>query len=444
MTDTDPCPKHTPCSNWPSRLDVQGPDQFLELVNELKASAECGELDILHASHSFDAVKHDGQWASDFFKRRVRCRTSGKCFELGADTYHERAVWAEIDPAPRHEERVQALLLSLALGDSLGLPYEGLGPQAIARRRGGKPLRHSLLFRRGLLSDDTEHAIMTLLAFQIAGGDSAKFARSLARRMRLWFICIPPGIGMATAKACLKLWLGFPSSRSGVRSAGNGPCMRAPILGVLIPDDDLRCQFVDASSRLTHTDPRAIESARFIAALAAANTSACPLKPDVVRAIADRELTQPDLHTEVVKSIDIATRGGRIADLGYTRGPSGFVLHTVPAVTIAVLANPTDPMTAIEDCIRAGGDTDSTAAIAAAICGAAIRPDALPQDLLYGIIDFPISRKYLARLTTDLAMRDAQEKRNILHLLRWIVMPLRNLIMLIVVLVHGFRRLTRL
>ena len=61
MSEPDPRPEHTPCSDWPSRLDVRGPDHFLELVNELKAATERDELDVLHASHPFDAVMQDGE-----------------------------------------------------------------------------------------------------------------------------------------------------------------------------------------------------------------------------------------------------------------------------------------------------------------------------------------------------------------------------------------------
>ncbi|TVS08433.1 MAG: hypothetical protein EA424_28605 [Planctomycetaceae bacterium] len=45
---------------------------------------------------------------------------------------------------------------------------------------------------------------------------------------------LPAGVGMATARACLKLWLGFPPKRSGVDSAGNGPAMGKAVLGRLM------------------------------------------------------------------------------------------------------------------------------------------------------------------------------------------------------------------
>jgi ADP-ribosylglycohydrolase len=51
------------------------------------------------------------------------------------------------------------------------------------------------------------------------------------------------------------MWLGVKTPD--VFSAGNGAALRTPILGVLGAPREL----VDLSSRLTHTDPRALEGA---------------------------------------------------------------------------------------------------------------------------------------------------------------------------------------
>jgi hypothetical protein len=50
-------------------------------------------------------------------------------------------------------------------------------------------------------------------------------------RLRGWLLSLPAGIGFATLRAILKLWLGFPLNRSGVYSAGNGPAMRVAVIG---------------------------------------------------------------------------------------------------------------------------------------------------------------------------------------------------------------------
>jgi len=49
-------------------------------------------------------------------------------------------------------------LLGTALGDSLGLPSEGMSRARIANRWKG-PLKQRFLFGHGMLSDDTEHTI---------------------------------------------------------------------------------------------------------------------------------------------------------------------------------------------------------------------------------------------------------------------------------------------
>ena len=160
-------------------------------------------------------------------------------------------------------------LLGGALGDSLGLPAENMTAGRIARRWQG-PLRHRFLGRRGMVSDDTEHAGMTLLSLHECGGDPDLFAKALAKRLRWWLAGIPAGVGFATVRSILKLWLGFSPGKSGVWSAGNGPLMRAAVIGAYFAKDPAKRQsFTEVSTRITHRDPRAGEAARMIAEAAA-------------------------------------------------------------------------------------------------------------------------------------------------------------------------------
>src|SRR3954471_4814661 len=155
------------------------------------------------------------------------------------------------------ERSLTSCLTGMAVGDALGLPHEGLSPRR-ARRRFPDVDRFHFLVGRGMFSDDTEHACMTGQALLYSGGDGPRFARSLAWRLRWWLVGCPPAIGLATLKACLKLWLGFGPNRSGVWSAGNGPCMRAPVLGVALENcPELIAEFVRRCTRITHTDPKA-------------------------------------------------------------------------------------------------------------------------------------------------------------------------------------------
>src|SRR5690606_2060675 len=111
----------------------------------------------------------------------------------------------------------------------------------------------------------TEHACMTAQALIASGGDPALFRRDLARRLRWWLAALPAGVGLATARSVGKLWLGVSPERSGVHSAGNGPAMRAPVIGVYARGLDELAALTDASTRITHTDQRAIDGARAVA-----------------------------------------------------------------------------------------------------------------------------------------------------------------------------------
>lgn len=55
----------------------------------------------------------------------------------------------------RRVEALQGRVLGTAAGDAVGLPFEKLSRAAVARLM-ALPLEHSLVARRGLVSDDTE------------------------------------------------------------------------------------------------------------------------------------------------------------------------------------------------------------------------------------------------------------------------------------------------
>ena len=91
------------------------------------------------------------------------------------------------------ERHLIGLLLGTAVGDALGLPAEGLSPGKIQRRWKGE-WRMSLIFGRGMVSDDTEHAFFVGQSLLTAPAHSAEFARGLASRIRWWFLGLPAGV----------------------------------------------------------------------------------------------------------------------------------------------------------------------------------------------------------------------------------------------------------
>lgn len=147
---------------------------------------------------------------------------------------------------------------------SVGLPYEGVSRKRLPRLL-GKPDPHRFLFGKGMVSDDTEHTCMVAQSFIAANFEVDAFTKEFARRLRWWLMAFPAGVGFATMRSCVKLWLGFSPKLSGVFSAGNGPTMRSAIGGAVFDDVDQIARFVHASTVITHSDPKAEYGAMAVA-----------------------------------------------------------------------------------------------------------------------------------------------------------------------------------
>lgn len=337
-------------------------------------------------------------------------------------------------------------LLGTAAGDAIGLPYEGI-PRCRAAKLFGPPDRHRFLLRRGMVSDDTEHACMVAQALIASGADPDAFLRSFGWRLRWWLLGLPAGIGFATLRAILRLWIGFPPTRSGVFSAGNGPAMRAAILGAAVDDHDLLRRLVHAATIATHTDPKAEHGALAIALaarMARAREAVAPadFAMEFRSALEDPDSELADLVDRAAESV---TQGhdtkAFAASLGLADGVSGYVCHSVPVAIHAWLAHPRDFRAAVMTVVECGGDTDTTAAMAGGIVGTAVGKAGIPDDWLGGLVDWPRSVSWMETLGTRLAaaMQSGTAARPPV-LPPWGVLP-RNILFLVVVLLHGFRRL---
>ncbi len=167
------------------------------------------------------------------------------------------------------KDRFRGMILGTAVGDAVGLPAEGIG-KSRARRMFRGPWRHRFVLDGGMVSDDTEHTIFAMQCLLTHAGDPDRFIRRLAMCLRWWLLSLPAGIGMATGRAIMKLCIGFPPRQSGVFSAGNGPAMRVAPIGAFFAEDLVRMdEMVELSTRITHTDPKALIASKAIAHTAA-------------------------------------------------------------------------------------------------------------------------------------------------------------------------------
>ena len=350
------------------------------------------------------------------------------------------------EPEQVPAEVYAGVLLGTAVGDALGLPAEGLSPRRIRQRWNGD-WRMRLVAGRGLISDDTEHTLMVAQALLAEPEDVRRFERILGWKLRWWFLGLPGGVGWATAKACLKLWLGFPAGRSAVLSGGSGPAMRSAILGAYFArDHQRRREFVAASTRLTHRGWQAETAALAVAELAALSVRRQGQPPvaellEVLLALS-AEPQWRKLLGQMEESLAVGSSVGDFAvRLGLGQGVTGYALHVVPMAIYAWARHPRDFRLALTSVLDCGGDTDTTGAILGALAGAVGGREAIPSAWVAGIAEWPRSVGFVERVAGRLT--EQRRGKQTLGPIRvfWPGVLIRNLVFLVVILGHGFRRL---
>ena len=337
-----------------------------------------------------------------------------------------------------------------AIGDALGLPCEGLSPRRVAALFGGVPDDYRFAFRRGMVSDDTEHTLLVLGALAASAGVGEAFTKQLARGLRRWIAALPAGVGLATLRAGVRLCFGVSPDRAGVFSAGNGAAMRTALIGVACAWDDsgerLR-DLVRRSSRLTHTDPKAEYGARAVAVCAAC-FARHETNVTVVLAAINNALPEPEVLElrELVRCVGESIATGTSPDVFATqrfgnRGVSGYVYQTVPVALHAALSHPRDLRAAVRSAIACGGDTDTVAAITGGIVGANVGASGIPDDLRRGIWEpTGVLRNVEARAQAFAGAWQAGMPQ-VLSRVPYPFALTRNAVFAAIVLTHGFRRM---
>jgi len=309
---------------------------------------------------------------------------------------------------PRTWDRVEGMLIGLAIGDALGNTTESMLP-AHRRDRWGEirdylPNRCASGRAVGLPSDDTQLAFWTLEQLIEDGG---LVPGNVARRF-----CSGQIFGMgATVQAFLERFdgEGLPWDDAGVASAGNGALMRiAPILLPHLRQPSRRL-WSDAAlaTVITHNDAAAVAaSVGFVAPLWDALGMTGPPEPEwwLQRFLDVAEPLEPAGST-------YRTRGGRFS--GYSGRFAHFVrervsdawerrldtstacddwysgaylLETMPSVLYVLMRHGHDPEETIVRAVNDTKDNDTVAAIVGAAVGALHGVSALPERWRRGLL----------------------------------------------------------
>jgi ADP-ribosylglycohydrolase len=171
--------------------------------------------------------------------------------------------------------------------------------------------------------------------------------------------------------------------------------MRAGPLGLLFPDPAGLSRAAREQSRITHLDPRCGAGAVVIARAVSIAARGAPIQPgefldEIAGSVASDggSLAGALAGLSEWRQLEPPAAARHIHEIGLDpahpnwQGISAFVVPSVVWSLYAFLRTPDDYWETICTAISVGGDTDTMAAMAGAISGARLGPDALPKDIV--------------------------------------------------------------
>ncbi|HUQ24738.1 MAG TPA: inositol monophosphatase family protein [Burkholderiales bacterium] len=312
-------------------------------------------------------------------------RLSG-CFAGAPEAVRQlaRFDWKRLEQEPRREprvhlafprknlgeklERAQGAMLGQVIGDNLGARVEAKPANEIARLfpSGVRELADGGVYHlmAGQPTDDSEMALA--LARTIVRDTKFDSARVLDGYRR-WITSRPVDVGMTTAKGLI--------GASDPRSESNGSLMRCSPIGVWAAGDPaLAARTARDDSGLTHPNDVCVEAcAAYCAAIAAG-----------VGGASREEMLEAAVQHSKGPARDAVKRGA-----GGAR-PADFFTH--PGWVVLALQNAffclmkMDFEETLVSTVGQGGDTDTNAAIAGALVGAAHGRDAVPPRWIFALL----------------------------------------------------------
>jgi poly(ADP-ribose) glycohydrolase ARH3 len=299
--------------------------------------------------------------------------------------------------------RFRGCLLGLAIGDALGSHFEAQSPESIGRRYDSPAaLFASPPLAPWYYTDDTQMAIgvaETLVACGMIDENAlcrafvANYApsRGYGRGARVLIECMEDG---GNHRQLAEEY--FPGG-----SYGNGAAMRVAPVGALFRNElDRTMEEARRSALPTHVHPLGIEGAQLLAVAVALSMRGDSIDRERFFAELISHCTSPEFRDRM-QSAAVATSADQLAALG-----NGIEALESVCTAIACFALSPDSYEAVVGrAILLGGDTDTIAAMAGALSGAALGIEAIPRRLLDSLEDEIKGRSYLLDLADRLAAK---------------------------------------
>ena len=319
-------------------------------------------------------------------------------------------------------DKISGSLYGLLVGDALGCSVEGFSREDLDTEVGLVDRMMDGIRRwrpAGLHSDDGQQALALCDAvLATPSAPTLAFAKHLValreegpsgfRRFGLH-----RGTGANFRSTVMALKKGAPLTKDNVyagskETAGNGAAMRVAPLALFYRDDEERLldQLV-ATARVTHRDARGIAAAATVAwCVKTALTSTTPLSEwslepllHFVRRCEDKcdalfsttadshdmsrvlAVVVQHLNASQADLLEVIEREASACTSSPVRAGVGFCVASV-ATSVAFFLRAKKFKHALQDIIAVGDDTDTTAAMVGAMCGAYFGREAIPEDWL--------------------------------------------------------------
>lgn len=266
-----------------------------------------------------------------------------------------------------------ATLTGLAVGDALGMPFETKHflSEALLNWDGSFQASTFHNLSPGQWTDDTQ---MSLCLTESLLEWKRYNPRDIAERYVAWYKGHPRGMGNTTRQAIQRLEQGYPSSQSGILGAeGNAPAMRAAPIGLFYRNKLPTLQVVAwEEAQITHKSEAAQDGETAVAlgvALLALGTDKSELINSILETM--RHGTVRRRLTEILKWTKEHNHltPEKVAVFVAEHFEVGARIIDTVASAYYILALTEDYSTAVQTAIRAGGDTDTRAAIVGALAG---------------------------------------------------------------------------
>lgn len=365
----------------------------------LLTCAECG-----HAAEKEEGfLRPDGFVCRLCYEKRPGDPDDAACREAGVLELVERVATAPDNeaqtlllPAPLTEAARRALdsLSGLAVGDALGATREGWPYDPAA-----PPLSLPEPGIRVPWTDDTQMALSVVeVLLERNEVDPEHLARAFARRYEAWR---GYGAGMHVLLRRLGSGEGWQTARFAVfrdGSFGNGSAMRVAPLGAFLAGRS-RDEIVEQAVRsavVTHAHPEGVAGAVAVA-LAAGHAArsrggpppeaqhllegvvaALPAGSGVARGVGSALAFPPD--AELGRAVELLGNGSRVS-----------CGDTVPLALWIAAARMDDYRGAVETAVRAGGDTDTMAAIVGGVVAARVAASGIPPEWREAVEPLPLA-----------------------------------------------------